>query len=551
MRLPLRLILVLCLVLVAACATKDKADNQDMEPNLDPELLFKSGFLKIKRPRPLTQQEKDALASKSDIPFNLDVRETEDVQMFFTALQEHPETMQRWLDRAARHLPYVRAVLATYKLPPDLIALPFIESGYNTDAYSPAGAGGMWQFMPGTARRFGLTIDWWVDERRNPYRSTVAAAKYLTELNAQFNDWNLALAAYNCGEGKMCRVIDRSGQSDFFDIAKNPKLLKRETRNYVPKFLAVLKIFKNLEALGYKPVDWNAGQVMEEVTVKGGTDLAALAEASSMSWEDFRRNNPEFRRQVSPPDRDSTVYVPADKKELALAYVKDPSGTPNRGLTTYTAAGADTWLNVARHTGTPVDALRQMNPTLGDTLAAGQTVYIPLASSAVDTAGIAASGDGGAARHPVEISKNVAHKLKKGETLAALAHRYGVSQAEIMHANGLKHGHLHLAAGHTLIIPVKAGPQVPAKTIEVKQGLTLKEVARANKVDVKTLMAANGMKSQKPLKPGTKLKIPSHRAPARIASAPGRKKGATAPAHTVKQAKNSKKPAGRVKVSAK
>ena len=548
MRPPFRLILVLCLVLVAACAAKDKVDNQDMEPNLDPELLFRSDFLKIKRPRPLTQQEKDALASKSDIPFNLDVRETQDVQMFFTALREHPETMQRWLERAARHLPYVRAVLATYKLPPDLIALPFIESGYDTDAYSPAGAGGMWQFMPDTARRFDLAVDWWVDERCDPYRSTVAAAKYLTELNAQFNDWNLALAAYNCGEGKMCRVIDRSGQSDFFDIAKNPRLLKRETRNYVPKFLAVLKIFKNLEALGYKPVDWNAGQIMEEVTATGGTDLAALAQACSMGWEDFHRNNPKFRRQVTPPDRDCTVYVPADKKDLALAYLKDPSATPNRGVTSYAAAASDTWASVSKRTGAPVFALRQMNPTLGDDLAQGQAVYFPLAG---DASGLAANGEGLPVRRPAEVSKNVAHKLKKGETLAGLARRYGVSQADIMRANGLKSGHLHLAAGRALIIPVKTGGRSPVKTIEVKQGLILEAVAAANNVGVKTLVAANGMKPSQKLRPGTKLKIPGRKASPKVAHAAGSKKAALAQTKATKPVKEAKKPAARVKISAK
>ena len=159
-----------------------------MAPNLDPELA--DGFLKIKRPRPLTEAEKKALASKTDIPFNLDVKETEDLQMYFTYFtQEKPDTMARWLERAEPHLPYIRAVLSTYGLPPDLIALPFIESGYNTMAYSHAGAGGMWQFMPATGRRFGLNVDWWEDERRNPYLATIAAAKYLTALHEMFGDW--------------------------------------------------------------------------------------------------------------------------------------------------------------------------------------------------------------------------------------------------------------------------------------------------------------------------------------------------------------------------
>ena len=529
MHMLMRWLLILILVAGAGCAKKYQSDNQDMKPNLDPE-LSNPDFLKIKRPRPLTQLEKEVLASKTDIPFNLDVRDTEEVQLFLTYFnQDHRDTMERWLERAAPHLPYIRAVLATYKLPPDIIALPFIESGYNTMAYSPAGAGGMWQFMPATGRRFGLNIDWWEDERRNPYLSTVAAAKYLSELYAMFNDWNLALAAYNCGEGKMSRVINQSGQNDFFDIAKNPNLLKQETRHYVPKFLAVLKIFKNLNTLGFKQVNWGAGQVLEEIPVPGGTDLAALAEACSMSWDEFHKYNSGFRRQVSPPDRQSPVYMPVNKKDLALAYLANPSCVANRGIRPYTAAATDSWWNISKRSGVPIAALRQMNPTVGEAVAPGQTVYVPLDSSAQDTA--LADLDDRPAPSRAEIAKAQSHKLKKGESLAAIARQYGVTQSDILKANSL-HSEKQLAAGKTITIPGKITPgaacppiqpkgqpqPVETRTVEVKKGLTLAAVASANKVDVKTLMAANGLKSEKDIKTGMKLKIPAEAAPVQAAA---------------------------------
>ncbi|GFK93705.1 Membrane-bound lytic murein transglycosylase D [Fundidesulfovibrio magnetotacticus] len=511
-------LLIFSMLILSACAKKYQAENDDMRPNLDPELAHPD-FLKIKRPRPLTKQEKEALASKTDIPFNLDVRETEEVQQYLTYFtQERRDTMEKWLERAAPHLPYIRAVLATYKLPPDIIALPFIESGYNTMAYSPAGAGGMWQFMPATGRRFGLSVDWWEDERRNPYLATVAAAKYLAELYNLFNDWNVALAAYNCGEGKMSRVINQSGHTDFFDIAKNPNLLKQETRNYVPKFLAVLKIFKNLDTLGFKTVNWGAGQVLEEVSVPGGTDLAALAEACSMNWEEFHRFNSGFRRQVSPPDRQSPVYVPVAKKELAMAYLANPSCHASRGIKSYTAAGQDTWWNLSRRTGVPIAALRQMNPTVGENVAPGQTVYIPLDSSAQDTA--LANLDDIPPR--ADAQRLQTHRVKKGESLAAIAKRYGVSQADLARANGVKSGK-GVASGQTITIPVKAGAACPpmpvpqaqaqapqaAKTVAMKKGLTLAEVAKTNKVDVQAILALNGLKSAGDVKQGMTLKIPA------------------------------------------
>ncbi len=509
----MRLVLVACLLLVSACGGKKyQGDNQDMQPNLDPELS--DNFLKIKRPRPLTEQEKKALASKTDIPFKLDVKENEEVQMFLTYFtQERRETMERWLERAAPHLPYIRAVLSTYKLPPDIIVLPFIESGYNTMAYSPVGAGGMWQFMPATGRRFNLNLDWWEDERRNPYLATVAAAKYLSELYAMFGDWNLALAAYNCGEGKMSRVINQSGQNNFFDIAKNPNLLKQETRHYVPKFLAVLKIFQNLETLGFKPVNWGAGQVMEEIPVPGGTDLAALAEACGMSWDEFHRFNSGFRRQVSPPERQSPVYVPVDKKQLALNYLANPACYAARGIRAYSAAPADTWWNVSKRTGVPIAALRQMNPSAGETLDPGLTLYVPLDSSAQDTA-FADLDD----RPPPRTVEARSHKIKKGETLASVARTYGVSQADLLRANGMGSAK-QAVVGRTLNIPAKAPASCPPvqaakaspvepRSVELKKGLTLAEVAKTNKVDLKTLMAANNLKSEKDARSGMKLVIP-------------------------------------------
>ena len=249
------------LLALAGCAGNKYDKNTDMKANLEPEVWDTTQILKdLKRGRPLTEQEKKALASRGAIQFNLDVADNEEVQMFLQYFtMDKKGTMEKWLQRAEPHLPYVRAVLASYNLPPDLIVLPFIESGYSTMAYSPVGAGGMWLFMPYTGRRFGLTVNWWVDERRDPYKSTVAAAKYLTKLYQMFGDWNLALAAYNAGEGKISRVMAASGQCDFFDIAKDPKLLKEETRHYVPKFLAVLKIFQNLNSLGFRKINWQAG----------------------------------------------------------------------------------------------------------------------------------------------------------------------------------------------------------------------------------------------------------------------------------------------------
>ena len=160
--------------------------------------------------------------------------------------------MESWLKRAQRYLPHTGRFLAE-GLPEDLIYLPFAESGFNPFALSRSGASGVWQFMPGTGKHYGLTVDDWIDERRDPYASTEAAIKYLKKLYADFGDWSLALAAYNAGEGKIGRALAKTGCEDYFSLCEASDDLREETKLYVPKFLALVKIAGNLEELGFEP----------------------------------------------------------------------------------------------------------------------------------------------------------------------------------------------------------------------------------------------------------------------------------------------------------
>ncbi len=576
----LTLAIIPILLIIAGCAGNKYDKNADMRANLEPEVWDTSSILKdLKRGRPLTEQEKKALASRGAIHFNLDVADNEEVQMFLQYFSQSKRgTMDRWLQRAEPYLPYVRAVLASYNLPPDLIVLPFIESGYSPMAYSPVGAGGMWQFMPYTGRRFGLTVNWWVDERRDPYKSTVAAAKYLTKLYQMFGDWNLALAAYNAGEGKISRVMAASGQCDFFDIAKDPKLLKQETRHYVPKFLAVLKIFQNLDTLGFHKVNWQAGPNLKEIPAPGGTDLLALSQACSMSWEQFREYNPGFRRQVSPPDSTVNVYVPVAKEQIAVAYLKNPGNYPSGGVQTVVAQSGDTWWAIARRAGMPVAELRELNGTLPEQLPPGQTVRVALSASGLDNATLA---EGPTACVPKTLasasskSKSRRHRVNKGETVGSIARKYSISTKELMAANRMKNAR-QLMLGSWIVIP--GGGDAPASTVaaqtsrgastssrsasadksastkavaaakpapaatqtaaasnhEVKRGESVSGIAARYGVSTDALMAANHLRSPRDLRAGAKLVIPGKQ----VAQAPQ----APAPQPAVQTARNSRKP---------
>ncbi|WP_461660218.1 lytic transglycosylase domain-containing protein [Humidesulfovibrio sp.] len=287
----------------------------------------------------LTDEQRRILGEKSGLDFDLDLFESKEVERYF-AYYTGParETFSRWLKRAETHLPHVRQSLIKNGLPQDLAMLPFAESGYNCYAYSWAGAGGMWQFMPYTGRKFGLNVDWWIDERRDPRLATEAAGKYLAFLNDMFGDWYLALAAYNAGEGKISRALAGTDSEDFLELVSNNNRLSRrarlkpETQNYVPKFIAITKIFQNLEALGFEPVRWDAAPRLETVSVPGGTDLLALAKAGGLTWDEFHLLNPAFRRQVSPPDRNVSVAIPVEKKTAMLAYLENPGMRPAEGF---------------------------------------------------------------------------------------------------------------------------------------------------------------------------------------------------------------------------
>ncbi|EFL49255.1 Lytic transglycosylase catalytic [Solidesulfovibrio fructosivorans JJ]] len=514
------------LLVLSGCAGNKYEKNNDMRANLEPEVWDTTQILKdLKRGRPLTKQEKEALASRGAIQFNLDVADNEEVQMFLQYFSmDKRGTMDKWLTRAQPYLPYVRAVLASYNLPPDLIVLPFIESGYSTMAYSPVGAGGMWQFMPYTARRFGLTVDWWVDERRDPYKSTVAAAKYLSKLYQMFGDWNLALAAYNAGEGKISRVMAASGQCDFFDIAKDPKLLKAETRHYVPKFLAVLKIFQNLQTLGFHKVNWQAGPNLKEVPAPGGTDLAALAQACGLSWDQFREYNPGFRRMVSPPDATVNVYVPVAKEPIALAYLKTPGNYPSSGLQTVTAQAGETWWALARRANMPVAELRQLNPSLPETLPSGQTVRVAASAFSIDNTALAEGPAAACAPKALaSAAKPQRHRVNKGESIGSIARKYGVSTKELMAANRMKRAG-RLTLGAWLVIPQSASSrsiQTASASHTVQRGETISGIADKYNVDPDALMAANHLRSARDLLAGQKLSIPGGKssAPAVAAAA--------------------------------
>ena len=399
----------------------------------------------------LTPEQRRILSEKSGLDFDLDLFDSREVERYF-AYYTGParETFARWLKRAQIYLPYVRDSLQRNGLPQDLAMLPFAESGYNPDAYSWAGAGGMWQFMPYTGRKYGLTVDWWVDERRDPRMATEAASKYLAFLNDMFGDWYLALAAYNAGEGKIARALEGSNSEDLFDLLNNNNRLSRkarlktETQHYVPKFVAITKIFQNLEALGFEPVRWDVAPKLETVRVPGGTDLLALAKSGGLTWDEFHALNPVFRRQVSPPDRQVTVFIPVAKKQPMLAYLDNPSIRPYEGFLTHQVAKGDSLRSLSRRYSVPQEVLSQLN---GTTLQPGEYVMIPASSTGESMPEKASS------RKTSKIANERAnYVVGKSDNMWSITRKFKVSAKTLLVANGLSNSK-SIKPGMKLYIP--------------------------------------------------------------------------------------------------
>ena len=211
---------------------------------------------------------------------------------------------ERYTERAGRYAPILGAILEEHGLPRDLIFLAMAESGFNTSAKSWAAAVGPWQFMPATGRIYGLDQDWYKDERRDPIKATVAAARYLAKLYGDFGSWEVAAAAYNAGEGKLGKAIKKYKSEDFWDISKG-RYLKAETKDYVPKIMALAIIGKNLKSFGFDDVEFHEPLDFDEVSVKPGTDLVKLSEALGVDFEEIQRLNPEVLRWFTPPNAES------------------------------------------------------------------------------------------------------------------------------------------------------------------------------------------------------------------------------------------------------
>ena len=316
------------------------------------------------------------------------------------------------IQRSAKYMNMIDRIFAEYNLPPNLAYLAVVESNFNPQARSHANAVGMWQFMSGTGRVFDLETSWWHDERYDPEKSTEAAARYLTRLYNEFGEWELALASYNAGEGKVRRAQvkarTRNHDSSFWSLE-----LPRETRGYVPSFFAVNILFSNLESYGFEPApDWEAEQMKEYLSVPGGVSLQAVATALQLEHGILAQLNPALPHGLTPANQEEYRIAVPPNTPYDPRVLENLEKDRTRFWRYHVVRYGDTLWSISRRYGVSMSQLTAFNNlSLRRTLRIGQKIMLPAPEE----------------KRPSSKAKFTYHKVQAGETLWSISQKYNVS----------------------------------------------------------------------------------------------------------------------------
>ncbi|MDI6851102.1 MAG: LysM peptidoglycan-binding domain-containing protein [bacterium] len=362
----------------------------------------------------------------------------------------------RALRRGAPYFKKIAEIIRSYGLPEDLAFLPVIESGFNLNAVSRRRAVGPWQFISYTAKKYGLLVDWWIDQRLDPIFSTHAACKYLKDLFDFFGRWDLAIAAYNAGEGKVYSRLVKTNGEKFWDIRRQ---LKRETRNYVPSFLALIIFINNNKALVDSVL--NVPEfTYDSVLVPAQANIKQLASWAGISEREFRFYNPYFHRFATPPDlKNYYVRIPVGTKEQFIARMNNTPKDKWFKAETHVVRKGETLYQIARKYGVTVSAIRQANNNINPRrLRPGMILVIPYGPTASaktytypkKTKNYTSKSNSNPTSSSKEQSGIIKHKVKPGDTLYSISKRYGISIQKLKKWNNLNSNYIR--SGQTLII---------------------------------------------------------------------------------------------------
>lgn len=445
----------------------------------------------------LSPNDTDMLANlincENGIPYNVPIAHNWKVQKVLIIFSRQKEALENLISRARYYLPMTQAIFLQNQIPTDLCYLPIVESGYNPRAYSPAHASGMWQFIPSTGQLYGLKKNFWLDERNDPIKSTYAAIAYLKKLYNQFNDWYLALAAYNCGENRVEQSMQTCSSADYWSLS-----LPRETMNYVPQFIAYMIVGKNPRCFGLNPTQRDTFD-LDTVVASESVDLHKIATKIDIPYKKMKELNPHILHFCTPPAPHTvTLYVPAGKGGTVAAYLKNVPDKDKVRWVAHQVKKNEKVTSIASRYHISTALLKSTNRLKRNSIRKGTTLFIPVAYSAPlkssETEPFLAEeeitryeNDSSQEDFAEAVKDKPAHSLQKdsrsavikykvssGETVSDIADLFDVSIRDVCRWNNL-HNPRKIKSG-TILLLYKPHGFIPEK----RESLATTSQSRAN-----------------------------------------------------------------------
>jgi len=463
----------------------------------------------------------DSVGDQNLIPLQLN-RKVELALKYFQTKGRNVFTL--WLERSGQYEDMIREVLREYELPENLVYIAMIESGFNPKAYSYARAAGLWQFISATGGYYGLRSDWWFDERRDPLLASHAAAQHLKDLYDRFGDWYLAMAGYNCNPRRVEYWMNQKNTKDFWQLTRLP----RQTRNYIPTFIAANMIAQNPEKYGFL-VDKLQPVTYDTVLISDCVDLEIIAQCVDTTFEAIKNLNPAVKRWCTPPGVENfTLNIPEGTREKFRENYQNIPETEKRSWVRHRVKSGETLSVIASKYGSTVSILKDYNKIKGNMIYSGDYLLIPVPQnkkyytyqpprtkrkssrrSSVSYANVVP------ANH-----KKIIYLVKKGDTLGEIAEMYQTRASKIRGWNGLYYGQ-NIYPNQKLAIWIpenfsqavssskssKSEEHLPDGSYHVvRAGDTLWEIAQKYEISIDNLKKLN-RKHSNTIKPGEKLKI--------------------------------------------
>ena len=496
-------------------AAQEQVEYIVPEPELTPETVADIVTADTASAQPPAQDADlwEKIGANLTLPRHLDHRAVKGRLAWYARNQEY---LDRVSERSRPYLYHVVSEVEKRGMPLELALLPIVESAFHPFAYSRSHASGIWQFIPGTGRIYGLKQNWWYDGRRDIVAATRAALDYLEKLNREFDgDWMLALAAYNTGERNVARAIRRNKragkETGFFSLR-----LPRETRGYVPSLLAVAELVANPEQHGivWQPVPDQ--QYFAQVDTEGQVDLAVAAELAGLTMDELYTLNPGFNRWATDPQGPHRLLVPVAGEQSFREKLAGLSPEQRVNWESHTIRQGETLAGIAARYRSSVAALKKINRLRSDTIHQGDTLRVPVAKEALKHYTLSVDGRRRSGLRDTGDGKKFIYTVKRGDTLWDIGRHYGVTVTQLTRWNGISRRGI-LRPGQKLNLwladagdKAEAGAGKPVDDpfhYTVKKGDSLWLIAKKFNVTVKQLLAWNNLRRNKVLHPNQKITV--------------------------------------------